>query len=129
VELPEHLISRLLRAYNDRNKQTRKQIEALWFGLTGGGAEAPTLLNSHLLSTIDSLIDGAISKLWRARVGACSANAEIIIARTWYDLGNGGLLALDDYSNKGPKTVASRLLQLYKIIAWLERVMRRFQQV
>jgi proteasome component ECM29 len=111
----KNLIPRLLRACNDPNKQTREQMEALWIGLTGGGAEARTLVNSHLLSTIDSLMDDATNKLWRARVGACSALAEVIVGRTWYDLGNGGVLALDDYSNRGPKTAASRLLQLYKV--------------
>ena len=110
-----NLIPRLLRACNDPNKQTREQMEALWIGLTGGGAEARALINSHLLSTLDSLIDDATNKLWRSRVGACNALSEIIVGRTWNDLGGGPMLTLDDSIAIRNHTAASRLLRLYRV--------------
>lgn len=110
-----NLIPRLLRACNDPNKQTREQMESLWIGLTGGGSEARTLINSHFLSTIDSLLEDATNKLWRARVGACNALAEIIVGRTWNDLGGGPMLTLDDTVGMKQQTAASRLLRLFRV--------------
>ena len=112
-----NLIPRLLRACNDPNKQTRDQMESLWVGLTGGGSDARTLINRHLLSTIDALMDDATNKLWRARVGACNALSEVIVGRTWQDLGGGGPSTLETYHDKEHKSAASRLLQLYKVTA------------
>jgi proteasome component ECM29 len=73
------LLPRLLRARFDPNKQTRDQIETLWIGLTGGGAEARKVVTDSLLPTMDILIQDASSKLWRARVGASGALAEVIV--------------------------------------------------
>jgi len=111
----EKLIPRLLRACNDPNKQTRNQMSTLWIGLTGGGAEARSLINEHLLSTIDSLMDDATSKLWRARVGSCTALAEIIVGRSWQDLGGGGEIDTFDDIGQGSNCAASRLLRLYRV--------------
>ena len=72
-------------------------------------------MNNHLLSTIDTLINDASNKLWRARVGACSALAEVIVGRTWNDLGGGGPISLDDYLSRQNQTAASRLLILYRV--------------
>ena len=108
------LIPRLLRACNDPGKQTREQINALWTGLTGGGAEARDLITHHFVNTFDTLMDDATNKLWRARVGACSALADVIVGRSWEDLGGGGLLSVDDDNFTGD-CAASRLLRLYKI--------------
>ncbi len=87
---------------------------ALWIGLTGGGAEARALVSKHLIGTIDDLIDAATNKLWRSRVGACTALAEIIVGRSWEDLGGGG--PIDDYNDTTPQPgCASRLLRLYRV--------------
>jgi proteasome component ECM29 len=90
VALRPHLgkiIPRLLRASHDPNKQTREQIKNLWDGLTGGGAEARGLITQHLLSIVDSLITDTTHKLWRARVGATGALAQVIVGRSWSELG------------------------------------------
>lgn len=63
------LIPRLLRACNDPNAQTREQMTALWTRLTGTTTEARALISQHLIITMDTLIDDATNKLWRARVG------------------------------------------------------------
>lgn len=73
------------------------------------------MINNHLLSTIDALTNDATNKLWRTRVGACSALAEVIVGRTWGDLGGGGPISLDDYPDKQNKSAASRILLLYKV--------------
>jgi len=111
----EKLIPRLLRACNDPNKQTREQMSTLWIGLTGGGAEARLLINKYLLSTLDSLMEDAASKLWRARVGSCVALAEIIVGRSWQDLGGGGELDSFDDIGQDSHCAASRLLRLYRV--------------
>ena len=108
------LIPRLLRACNDPNKQTREQMGALWIGLTGGGAPSRALVTKHLISTIDDLIDDATNKLWRARVGACSALAELIVGRSWQDLGGGGPIG-DCNDTSSEPGCASRLLRLYRV--------------
>lgn len=109
------LIPRLLRACNDPNKQTREQMSTLWIGLTGGGAEARSLINKHFLSTLDSLMEDAASKLWRARVGSCVALAELIVGRSWQDLGGGGELDSFDDIGQDSHCAASRLLRLYRV--------------
>merc|ERR1740124_1242395 len=91
-----NLIPRLLRAKHDPNKQTREQMETLWSSLTGGGAKAREAISKHLLSTIDTLINDASNKLWRARVGACGALAEVIVGRSWINLGGGDAVLEDD---------------------------------
>ena len=108
------LIPKLLRACNDPNKQTREQMNNLWLALSGGGAESRALITQNLLTTIDTLIEDAGSKLWRARVGASGALADIIVGRSWEELGGGGV-EIDD-EGKGMKATASiRLLRLWKI--------------
>jgi proteasome component ECM29 len=109
------LIPRLLRACNDPNKQTREQMSTLWIGLTGGGAEARSLINKHFLSTLDSLMEDSASKLWRARVGSCVALAELIVGRSWQDLGGGGELDSFDDISQDSHCAASRLLRLYRV--------------
>ena len=113
------LIPRLLRAKNDPNKQTREQMETLWAGLTGGGAEARLAITEHLLPTIDSLIDDAGNKLWRARVGACGALAEVIVGRMWAELGGGGAVLDDDEVVLRTSTASTpagiRLLRLWRV--------------
>eukprot|EP00978_Attheya_sp_CCMP212_P004710 scaffold10348_cov54-Attheya_sp.AAC.3 len=108
------LIPRLLRACNDPNKQTREQMNVLWVALCGGGAESREAITEHLLTTIDTLIDDAINKLWRARVGACGALAEVIVGRSWEDLGGGGAV-MDDDDVMSEKSGAVRLLRLWRI--------------
>lgn len=81
------ILPRLLRASHDPNKQTREQIKNLWDGLTGGGAEARLAITQHLLLVIDSLIADTSHKLWRARVGATGALAQVIVGRSWNELG------------------------------------------
>ena len=113
------LIPRLLRAKHDPNKQTREQMEVLWLGLTGGGAEARQAITGNLLPTIDSLINDAQNKLWRARVGACGALAEVIVARSWDDLGGGGACLEDDEvmleASSSNTSAAIRLLRLWRV--------------
>jgi len=111
------LIPRLLRACNDPNKQTREQMSALWTGITGGGAEARAVITQHLLTTIDILIQDGTSKLWRARVGACGALADVIVGRSWTELGGGGAVIDDDeIVVEGKSTPAGvRLLQLWRV--------------
>ena len=53
-------------------------------------------ISQHLLSTVDSLLEDASSKLWRARVGACGALTDIIVGREWQELGDGGPVLNDD---------------------------------
>lgn len=113
------LIPRLLRAKHDPNKQTREQMEVLWLGLTGGGAEARQAITNNLLPTIDSLINDAQNKLWRARVGACGALAEVIVARSWDDLGGGGPFLEDDdvmlETSTFNTSAAIRVLRLWRV--------------
>lgn len=81
------IMPRLLRASHDPNKQTREQIKNLWNGLTGGGAEARLAISQHLLPIMDSLLLDTSHKLWRARVGATGALAQVIVGRSWTELG------------------------------------------
>lgn len=81
------IMPRLLRASHDPNAQTREQIKNLWNGLTGGGAEARQAITQHLIPIIDSLISDTSHKLWRARVGATGALAQVIVGRSWIALG------------------------------------------
>ena len=110
------LIPRMLRATHDPNRQTREQMSALWIGLTGGGAKSRSVVTEHFTTTLDSLINDAMSKLWRVRVGACRALSEIIIGRDWNELGGGNEICfVDDASLNGPNSAASRLLRLFKV--------------
>lgn len=109
------LIPRLLRACNDPNKQTREQMTNLWTALTGGGAESRALISQHFLNTMDILIEEAGSKLWRARVGACGALAEIIVGRSWEELGGGGVDIDDEGTGMKGVTASIRLLRLWRI--------------
>jgi len=86
------IIPRLLRASHDPNKQTREQIKNLWNGLTGGGAEARLAVSQHLLPIMDSLFVDTSHKLWRARVGATGALAQVIVGRSWTELGGVSIL-------------------------------------
>ena len=114
------LTPRLLRACNDPKKETRNQMTALWTGLTGGGADSRAAIDAHLLTTIDSLIDDASNKLWRARVGACGALGDVIVGRSWKELGGGGAVMDDDdmipHNDIGGNTTAGiRLLRLLRV--------------
>jgi len=110
------LIPRLLRACNDPTKQTREQMTAVWIGLTGGGTESRLAISQHLHSTIDTLINDASNKLWRARVGACSALSEVIVGRNWDDLGGGEAVMDDeDVSSKIKASAGIRLLRLWRV--------------
>lgn len=113
------LIPRLLRACNDPNKQTREQMNTLWVGMTGGGAESRRAITEHLLPTIDVLIEDTSNKLWRARVGACGALAEVIVGRTWDELGGGSALLDDDdvfiRTSTFSTSAAVRLLRLWRV--------------
>ena len=112
------LIPRLLRASHDPNKQTREQMGTLWLSLSGGGAEARSAITENLRPTIDLLIEDASEKLWRARVGACGALSEIIVSRSWEDLGGGEAVMDDDaiIDSDGCKSVTAgiRLLRLWR---------------
>ena len=54
------------------------------------------------------------SKLWRARVGACGALADVIVGRSWQELGGGGI-ELDDEGIASKATASTRLLRLWRI--------------
>jgi proteasome component ECM29 len=110
------LVPRLLRACHDPNKQTREQMVFLWNGITGGGSEARSIVTKHFLTTFDALVKDASSKLWRARVGACGALAEIIVGRDWNDLGGGGaVLDDDDIHISSNVSAGTRLLRLWRV--------------
>jgi proteasome component ECM29 len=110
------LLPRILRARHDPNKQTREQITSLWNGLTGGGSDAREVISQHLLSTVDTLLEDATSKLWRARVGACGALTEIIVGREWQELGDGGPILTDDDLHGGATVGAGiRLLRMWRV--------------
>ena len=117
VSLRPHLgklIPKLLRACNDPNKQTREQMNNLWLAITGGGVESRSTVTQHLLPTIDVLIQDAGSKLWRTRAGACGALADVIVGRSWQDLG-GGEIEIDDEGYATKATASIRLLRLWRI--------------
>lgn len=117
VSLRPHLgklIPKLLRACNDPNKQTREQMNNLWLAITGGGGESRSTVTQYLLPTIDVLIQDAGSKLWRARAGACGALADVIVGRSWQDLG-GGEIEIDDEGYATKATASIRLLRLWRI--------------
>lgn len=114
------LIPRMLRACHDPNKQTREQMSTLWLGVTGGGAESRKAITENLLPTIDILMEDAANKLWRARVGACGALAEVIVGRSWDDLGGGPAILDDDddvfiKTSTSSTTAAVRLLRLWRV--------------
>ena len=110
------LMPKLLRACNDPSKQTREDMNNLWLALTGGGKESRMIVTQHLLPTIDALIQDAGEKSWRARAGACGALADVIVARSWQDLGGGGVDVEDEGVRKNESITASiRLLRLWRI--------------
>lgn len=113
------LLPRMLRACHDPNKQTREQMNTLWVGVTGGGAESRSAITENLLPTIDILMEDASNKLWRARVGACGALAEVIVGRSWNDLGGGAAILDDDdvfiKMSTAKTTAAVRLLRLWRV--------------
>lgn len=118
------LLPRILRACHSPNKATREQFSSLFVGLTGGGSESRAAISRHLLPTIDTLIDDFLGlsgggKLWRARVGACGALAEILVGRSWSELGGGpAVLGDDDIHAKVPSsrlTAGLRLLRLWRV--------------
>ena len=91
-------------------------MTALWNGLTGGSAEGRSAISLHLLPTIDTMIEDASSKLWRARVGACGALGQIIVGREWSDLGGGGpILSDDDLYGSTNIAAGIRLLRIWKV--------------
>ena len=112
------LLPRILRACHDPNAKTRENMNALWVGLTGGGAEARSAITQHLLPTIDTLIEDCASKLWRARTGACGALSEILTGRSWDDLGGGPPVLDDDdiHTKTSPKKLIAgiRLIRLFR---------------
>jgi proteasome component ECM29 len=87
--------------------------------MTGGGAKSRRAITEHLLPTIDVLIEDTSNKLWRARVGACGALAEVIIGRTWDELGGGSALLDDDdvfiRTSTFSTSAAVRLLRLWRV--------------
>jgi proteasome component ECM29 len=113
------LIPRVLRGCHSPNKETREQMSNLWNGLTGGGAEARSAITEHLLFTVDTLIDDTASKLWRARVGACGALSQVIVGRSWRELGGGQAVLFDDdvlaRTTTEVTTAGVRLLRLWRV--------------
>lgn len=95
-------------------------MTSLWLGLTGGGAASRMAITENLLNTFDVLIDDASSKLWRARVGALGALAEIIVGRDWIELGGGPPSLSDDDlydGHLGSAGAGVRLLRLWRVVA------------
>ena len=94
---------------------TATQMNVLWVALTGGGSESRALISEHLLSSIDSLIKDAGSKLWKARAGACGALSNVIVGRSWNELGGGGVEVDDEGIFVTSPTASLRLIRLWKI--------------
>jgi proteasome component ECM29 len=111
------LLPRILRACHDPNKQTRDQMSALWIGITGGGAEGRQAISTHLMSTIDILLEDTSSKIWRARVGACGALSEILVGCSWSALGGGGpVLNDDELIGKVASSAGIRILRIWNAV-------------
>lgn len=108
------LISRLLRASNDPNKQASEQMSFLWTSLSGGGQMSRALIDEHLLHVLDELINDSSSKFWRARYGSCKALSEIIIGRSWDELGGGGPVDCSD-TNGAKNSAGYRILRLFRV--------------
>jgi proteasome component ECM29 len=120
------LLPRIQRATHDPNKQTREQMSSLWIGLTGGGSESRAAVTEHLLPIVDSLIEDCTSKMWRARSAACSALAEVLVGRSWEDLG-GGPAQLDDddihiKTSNATLTAGIRVLRLFRYVIAASRL-------
>lgn len=107
------LTPKLLRACHDPNPQTREQMELLWKSITGGKAEGRNVIRENLKDTIASLCKDATSKLWRSRVGGCGALAEVIVGRSWEELGGGGAVLDEDFVETD--AAAGRLLTLWRV--------------
>ena len=113
------LLPRILRACHSPNKAARDQFNSLFLGLTGGGSESRAAITQHLLPTVDTLIEDCTNKLWRARVGACGALAEILVGRSWAELGGGPALLDDDdihtKTSSANLNAGVRLLRLWRV--------------
>ena len=113
------LIPRILRGCHSPNKEAREQMQNLWNGLTGGGNEARSVVTEHLKLTVDTLVEDSTSKLWRTRYGACSALAQVLIGRSWRDLGGGPAVLFDDEvfikSSTEATTGGVRLLRIWRV--------------
>ena len=113
------LLPRLLRACYDPNKQTQDQMGAIWNAVAGDGPESRALITQHFTNILDTLLEDATNKLWRARLGACGALANIVIGRSWSELGGGSAVTNDDDLNEVARTsryaAGIRLLRLWKI--------------
>jgi proteasome component ECM29 len=113
------LIPRILRGCHSPNKETRAQMMNLWNGLTGGGAEARSAITQHLLVTVDTLIEDTTSKLWRTRLGACGALAQVLVGRSWIELGGGPAVLFDDdvisKTTTEVTTAGVRLLRTWRV--------------
>ena len=109
------LIPRLLKACNDPNKETKEKMCSLWVGLTAGGAQARRLIDLHLISIIDTLMKDAYSKLWRSRAASCLALSEVIVGRSWDDLGGGTQRIQFDEVEFSESCGGTRLLKLFQL--------------
>ena len=111
------LTPKLLRACNDPNAQTREQMGVLWDALTGGKADGRQVIKDNLTFTIDSLCKDSTSRLWRARVGALGALADVFVGRDWKELGGGEKVVVgeDWVAGLGVEGAADRLLELWRI--------------
>lgn len=72
------------------------------------------LIDEHLLYVLDELIYDSASKFWRARFGACKTLSEIIIGRSWEQLGGGGPVDCTDINNT-ENSAGVRLLRLFRV--------------
>ncbi len=108
------LIPKLLRASNDPNPETRSQMISLWESIMGGKAEGRSVITSHLNYTIDELCTDATNKFWRARVGGCGALSDVIVGRSFAELGGGPAIVDEDNPDHSAHT-AARLLRLWRV--------------
>jgi len=113
------LIPRILRGCHSPNKEAREQMQNLWNGLTGGGNDARSVITEHLKLTVDTLIEDSTNKLWRTRFGACSALSQVLVGRSWQELGGGTAVLFDDdvfiKSSTESTTAGVRLLRLWRV--------------
>lgn len=107
----------MLRACHDPSSQTRDQMKILWDAITGGSAAGRAVISNNLLPTIETLVKDSQNKLWRARVGGCGALSEVIVGRSWTELGGGGAVTDEDQMGDGGQGggAALLLLKLWRI--------------
>ena len=110
----QKLAPKLLRACHDPSAQTREQMNVLWEAITGGKAEGRAVVSQFLVSTIDILCKDSTNKLWRARCGGCGALSEVIVGRSWAELGGGGEIVDEDEPGEDRKA-AEKLLTLWRV--------------